>query len=121
MTKYVDGFLLPVPTDKVEEYRKIAQKAGEIWKELGALEYFEAVGDDLEHEKMVSFRKIAGASEDETVIFAWIVYESKEARDKINEAVMKDPRMAEMMDGHNHIFDYQRMAYGGFKTIVEFS
>ena len=119
MGKYVDGFVLPVATDKVEEYRAIAEKAGAIWKEHGALEYIEAVGDDLEHEDMYSFKKIAGAGEDETVIFAWIVYESREARDKINAAVMEDPRLKEEMEAHKGVFDYKRMAYGGFKALVE--
>ena len=119
MAKYVDGFVLPIPKENVEQYREIAHKAGEVWKELGALEYIEAVGDDLEHDQMVSFKQLAGATEEETVIFAYIVYESKEARDKINEAVMSDPRMKEMMDCEK-TFDYKRMAYGGFRAIVEF-
>ena len=119
MGKYVDGFVLPIKQDKVEDYRKMAQKAGEIWKELGALDYYEAVGDDLEIDKMVSFRKIAGAAEDETVVFAWIVYESREHRDRINAAIMEDPRMKEEMESSGGIFDYTRMAYGGFKAIVE--
>ncbi len=88
--------------------------------EHGALEYYECAGDDLEIENMLSFNKIAGASEDETVIFAWIVFESRENRDKVNAAVMEDPRMKEAMDSTaSKIFDYKRMAYGGFKTIVK--
>jgi len=119
MGKYVDGFLLPIAKDNVDKYKEIAQKAGEIWKEHGALEYFECAGDDLEIEKMVSFKKSADASEDETVIFAWIVFESKEERDKINAAVMEDSRLKEMMDPQSSPFDYKRMAYGGFTTLVE--
>ena len=119
MGKYVDGFVLPVPKENIENYRKLAQKAGEIWKEYGALEYFEAVGDDLEIENMVSFRKIAGASDDETVIFAWIVFDSREARDKINAAVMEDTRLKEDMEANKNIFDFKRMAYGGFQALVE--
>lgn len=118
MSKYVDGFVLPIAKENVEKYRGMAQKAGDIWKEKGALEYYEAVGDDLEIENMLSFKTIAGATEDETVIFAWIVYESREQRDKINEAVMNDPRMKEEMEAHKNLFDFKRMAYGGFKTIV---
>jgi uncharacterized protein YbaA (DUF1428 family) len=119
MGKYIDGFVLPVPKENVERYRELAQKAGEIWKEYGALEYIEAVGDDLEIEKMLSFKKIAAASEDETVIFAWIVFESREHRDKVNAAVMEDPRLKEDMESSKDIFDFKRMAYGGFKALVE--
>ena len=119
MGKYVDGFVLPIAKDKVEEYRGVAEKAGAIWKKHGALEYIEAVGDDLEIAEMLSFHKIAGAAEYETVIFAWIVYESREERDRINAAVMEDPRMKEDMENCKDIFDYKRMAYGGFKALVE--
>jgi uncharacterized protein YbaA (DUF1428 family) len=119
MGKYVDGFVLPVPAENIEKYRALAQKAGEIWKENGALQYIEAVGDDLEIENMLSFKKIAGAAEDETVIFAWIVFESREHRDKVNAAVMEDPRLKEDMDSSKGLFDFKRMAYGGFKAIVE--
>lgn len=120
MGKYVDGFVLPVPTENIERYRELAQKAGAIWKEHGALEYIEAVGDDLEIENMLSFKKIADAKDDETVVFAWIVYESREHRDKVNAAVMEDPRMKEDMESCKDIFDFKRMAYGGFKAIVTF-
>ena len=116
MGKYVDGFVIPMAKDKVEEYRVIAQKASELWKEYGALDYVEAIGDDLEVKDMLSFKTIAGASEDETVIFAWIVYESKEERDRINAAVMEDARLKAEMDCMP--FDFKRMAYGGFKTLV---
>ena len=119
MARYVDGFVIPVPKENVEKYREMSQKAGEIWKEKGALEYIEAVGDDLEIEKMLSFKTIAGASDDETVIFAWIVYESREERDRINAAVMEDPRLKEDMESNKDVFDFTRMAYGGFKTLVD--
>lgn len=120
MERYVDGFLLPIANDKIEEYKKMAEKAGQLWKEHGALEYIECMGDDLEQAEMVSFKKAAGASDDETVMFSWIVYESREHRDKVNAAVMSDPRMKEMMEaGGAQPFDCKRMAYGGFKTIVK--
>jgi len=118
MDKYVDGFLIPIAIDKVSEYKEIAKKAGEVWKEYGALEYYECIGDDLEGENMLSFKKVAGTVEKETVIFSWIVYESREQRDKINAAIMNDPRMKDMMDSGAQPFDYTRMAYGGFKTLV---
>jgi uncharacterized protein YbaA (DUF1428 family) len=117
--KYVDGFLIPIAKDNVSKYKEIAQKAGEVWKEHGALEYYECVGDDLDIEGMVSFKKAAGTSEEETVIFSWIVFESREHRDRVNQAVMADPRMNEMMEsGGSEPFDFRRMAYGGFKTLV---
>lgn len=120
MGKYVDGFLLPIRAENIEKYREIAQKSGEIWKEYGALEYIEAVGDDLEIEQMVSFKTSANTSEDETVIFAFIVFESKEERDRINALVMADERLKEMCSPDDKTFDFTRMAYGGFKAIVEF-
>jgi uncharacterized protein YbaA (DUF1428 family) len=118
MSKYVDGFVLPVAKENIEKYRELAEKASVIWKEHGALEYYETVGDDLETQGMLSFKTISGASDDETVIFAWIVYESREHRDKVNEAVMSDPRLKEDMEASKDIFDFKRMAYGGFKTLV---
>lgn len=117
--KYVDGFLIPIAKENVSKYKEIAQKAGELWKEHGALEYYECVGDDLDIEGMVSFKKVAGTSEEETVIFSWIVFESREHRDRVNQAVMDDPRIKEMMEsGGPEPFDLRRMAYGGFKTLV---
>lgn len=118
MGKYVDGFLLPINAENVDKYKEIAQKAGELWKEHGALEYIEAVGDDLEIEKMVSFKKSADAQDGETVIFALIVYESKAERDRINALVMADERLKEIMSC-DKLFDYTRMSYGGFQAIVE--
>jgi uncharacterized protein YbaA (DUF1428 family) len=118
MSKYVDGFVIPIPKDNVEKYREIAQTAGEVWKEHGALDYYECLGDDLDVEKVVSFRDIAGAVENETVIFSWIVFESREHRDKVNAAVMEDERLKDMMNPDEQAFDVKRMAYGGFKTIV---
>jgi uncharacterized protein YbaA (DUF1428 family) len=119
MGQYVDGFVLPIAKENVEKYRGMAQKAGDIWMEKGALAYYECVGDDLEIENMLSFKTIAGTSDDETVIFAWIVYESREHRDTVNEAVMSDPRFKEDMEEHKNLFDFKRMAYGGFKTLVK--
>jgi uncharacterized protein YbaA (DUF1428 family) len=119
MSHYVDGFVIPIAKDKVEAYRIVAEKASAIWKEYGALEYRECVGDDFTAENMVSFPQLAGATEDQTVILAYIRYESREQRDQIMAKVMADPRMNEMCDPENPSFDYTRMAYGGFRTIVE--
>jgi uncharacterized protein YbaA (DUF1428 family) len=117
---YVDGFVIPVRKDKMEEYRAVAAKAALVWKELGALEYFECVGDDLDNGKeFAAFPKIAGASDEETVVFSWIVYESREHRDAVNAKVMEDPRIKEMCDDTGKIFDCKRMAYGGFRVIVK--
>ena len=120
MSKYVDGFVIPLAKANVERYREIAQKASEIWKEYGALDYCETVGDDLETEGMLSFKTIAGASDDETVVFSWIVYESREHRDQVNTAVMEDARIKEIIGDEAQPFDFKRMAYGGFKTLVTF-
>lgn len=115
---YVDGFVLTVPTDKLPEYKKIARKAGKVWLELGALEYRECVGDDMAPQMGVPFPKLAGAKANETVIFSWIVYKSKADRNRVNKAIMKDPRMAAMCK-EPMPFDVNRMSYGGFKTIVD--
>lgn len=118
MQKYVDGFVLPIATANLAKYREIASAAGAIWKEHGALEYYECVGDDLEDDDAISFLQIAGASKEETVIFSWIVYQSKDHRDRVNAAVMADPRMEKLMQPGFQPFDYKRMAYGGFKSLV---
>ncbi len=119
MERYVDGFVIPIAKENVGKYKEMAQKAGELWKEHGALEFYECAGDDLEIENMLSFKQTAKASEEETVIFSWIVFESREQRDKVNAAVMEDARMKEMMKSlEPKTFDYKRMAYGGFKTLV---
>ncbi len=118
MKTYVDGFVIPIPKDKVDEYRSIASAAGKIWMEHGALEYRECIGEDLQTEHGAGFPKIAGCAPHETVVFAWIVYESREHRDKVNAAVMEDPRIKEM-GPETMPFDCGRMAYGGFQTIVQ--
>ena len=111
MGKYVDGFVIPLPKDKIEDYKKLAETASKVWKEFGALDYYETVGEDLHHEGMISFKTLAGTSENETVVFAWIVYESKEERDRINELVLKDLRISEGVNPENVPFDCKRMAF----------
>ena len=119
MARYVDGFVLPVPRKKVEAYRRISQKAGKIWRELGALEYRECVGEDLKTNMGVPFPRAARAKPGETVVFSWIVYKSRADRDRVNAKVMKDPRLKPMMDPKAMPFDVKRMVYGGFKVIVD--
>jgi uncharacterized protein YbaA (DUF1428 family) len=119
MPRYADGFLLSVPKRKLTAYRKASRKAGKIWKEYGALEYVECAGDDLKVKMGVPFTKAARARAGEAVVFSWIVYKSRADRDRINKKVMKDPRLADMMDPKSMPFDMKRMAYGGFRTIVD--
>lgn len=114
---YVDGFVLPVPKDKLDAYRKLARKAGKIWKEYGALEYVECVADDVQSGKLTSFPQAVKLKPDEVVVFSWIVYASRAQRDKINAKVMADPRLASM-DPKSMPFDGKRMFWGGFKPIV---
>jgi len=116
---YIDGFLIPVPKKKLAEYKAISRKAGKVWKEHGALEYRENVGDDLEHKGLASFVKAAGAKKGEVVVFSWIVFKSRAHRDKVNKKVMADARMAAMCTPGAAPFDVKRMAYGGFAGLVE--
>jgi len=117
MARYVDGFVLPLPKRNIEAYRRISQKAGRIWREYGAVEYLECVGDDLSPKGLVSFRRLAKAKPSETVVFAFIIYKSKAHRDRVNAKVMKDPRMD--MSPKAMPFDVKKMAYGGFQVSVE--
>ncbi len=117
---YVDGFVLPVPKKNIDAYRRLAQKAGKIWREHGALEYRECVGDDLKVKMGVPFPRAAKCKPSETVVFSWIVYKSRAHRDRVNAKVMKDPRLLPMMDPKAMPFDWKRMVYGGFKILVEF-
>ena len=119
MATYVDGFVLPVPKDKVSAYRRLARKAGEVWKEHGALAYVECMADDVKPGKYTSFPQSVKLKNDELVCFAWIVYKSRRHRDSVNAKVMKDPRIAEAMSKGQVPFDAKRMIFGGFKTIVE--
>ena len=117
--QYVDGFIIPCPKKNVEEYRRIAQKAGKIWREHGALAYRECVADDCKVGKVTSFPRSVKRKGNETVIFSWIVFKSRAHRDKVNAKCMADPRLAKMMDPKDMPFDAKRMIYGGFTTIVD--
>jgi uncharacterized protein YbaA (DUF1428 family) len=115
---YLDGFLLPVPTAKLEDYRAIASQAAAIWAEHGALHYIEAAGDDLSPDFCRSFIATADAKEDETVIFAFAIFADKASRDAANAKIMADERLSTMCSSSSAIFDSKRMAFGGFKVIV---
>lgn len=116
---YVDGFVLAVPKKKLGAYKKLSTRAGKVWKEHGALEYRECVGDDIPKKRKVNFPGMVKAKRGEVVVFSWIVYKSKAVRDRVNKKVMSDPRLADMMDPAAMPFDVKRMAYGGFKVFVE--
>ena len=117
---YVDGFVLPVPKKNLQIYRRISSKAGKIWRKHGALQYVEAVGDDLDVKFGLSFKKMAKVKRGETVLFSWIVFKSRAHRDKVNAKVMSDPKMNELMaKGKAMPFDLKRMGYGGFKFFVD--
>ena len=118
MTHYVDGFVLPIPREHLDNYRRVVEAVAPIWKEHGALDYREYIGDDLGMEGVRSFPDAAGAAENEVIIFGWVEFESKEARDLANEKVAADPRMEELMGAAETGFDAERMAYGGFKLFV---
>ena len=118
MARYVDGFVVPVPKRNIDAYRRGARKAGKIWREYGALEYRECVGDDVPMGKLTSFPRSVKVKRGETVVFSWIVYKSRAHRDRVNAKVMKDPRMAEM-DPKDMPVDMKRMIYGGFEVIVD--
>jgi uncharacterized protein YbaA (DUF1428 family) len=114
---YVDGFVLALPKDKVDAYTAFSRKAGEVWKEYGAVDYVECVADDVPYGEVTSFPRAVQAKEDEIVVFSWITYKSREERDAVNAKVMADPRIKGSMS--DMPFDGKRLIYGGFKTILE--
>jgi uncharacterized protein YbaA (DUF1428 family) len=114
---YVDGFVLPVPKDKLEEYKAIARIASQVWKDCGALTYVEALADDVPYGELTSFPRAVQASDDEIVVFSWVTYESREARDAAMAKVMADPRLEKAMA--DMPFDGKRMIWGGFKPFIE--
>ncbi|MFY9286916.1 MAG: DUF1428 domain-containing protein [Alphaproteobacteria bacterium] len=117
---YVDGFVLIVPKKKVGAYKKLATKAGKIWREHGALGYYECLGDDLKTKFGVPFTRMAKAKRNDTVFFSFIIYKDKAHRNRVNAKVMKDKRLNGACDEKNMPFDIKRMAYGGFKAVVKF-
>jgi uncharacterized protein YbaA (DUF1428 family) len=123
MENYIDGFVLPVPRIHLSEYMSVAEKVAEIWKEYGALQYFEYVGEDLKLEGTRSFIELVDMKEDEVIVFGWVVFPSKEVRDRANKQVPTDSRMTELVapltDPKRMIFDAERMVYGGFQPLVQ--
>ena len=115
---YVDGFVVPVPKKNLDAYRRMARTCAKVWREYGALDYRECVADDVKPGKYTSFPQSVKLKPDEIVIFAYIVYKSRAQRDRIMAKVMKDPRLAAMMNGKTMPFDGKRMFWGGFKTLV---
>jgi uncharacterized protein YbaA (DUF1428 family) len=115
---YVDGFIVPVPKKKLKAYQAMAKKASKVWRDHGAIEYKECIADDVKPGKVTSFPQSVKLKKDETVVFSYVVYKSRAARDKCMAKVMKDPRLAAMMDPKNHPFDGKRMFWGGFKVFV---
>ena len=119
MAQYVDGFVVPVPEDKLDAYLAMAREASALWREYGALEFRECVADDVPMGEVTSFPRSVQVEEGETVVFSWIVFESREHRDRVNAEVMKDPRLESMMEEGAAPFDAKRMIYGGFTVAVE--
>jgi uncharacterized protein YbaA (DUF1428 family) len=118
---YVDGFLLAVPKKKLAAYRRMAAKAGKIWRAYGAIDYKECAGDDLKVKQGMgmSFTRPMKIRSGETVVFSYIVYKSRAQRDAVNRKIMTDPRLKDMCDPKNMPFDLKRMCYGGFKVLVD--
>ena len=117
--RYVDGYVVPVPKKNLAAYRRMAQKAGKVWRDHGALEYIECVADDVKPGKRTSFPQSVKLKPEETVVFAYVVFKSRAHRDQVNAKVMKDPRLANMMAPKAMPFDAKRMFWGGFKVLVE--
>jgi len=122
MGQYIDGFVLPVPRSRLTEYKRVVGAIANIWKEYGALDYVELEGDDLSREGTLPFPDLLSASEDEVIVFGWVVFASREARDVANRKVEADPRVAELvnplLEPPNPVFDPERMAYGGFRPLI---
>jgi len=118
MAHYIDGFVLAIPRDRLDEYQRLVKAASEIWREHGALDYREYIGDDLVLDGTRSFTDLVATTEGEAIVFGWVEFESREARDSANRKVAADQRMADLMNSSNSGFDAQRMAYGGFQSFV---
>ena len=120
MTHYVDGFVVPVPTRNLDAYRQMAERAGKVWMEHGALQYWECVGDDVKPGKVTSFPQSVKLKKGEVVVFSFVEYKSRKQRDRIMKKIMVEPRFKKYMDPKKMPFDGKRMFWGGFKPIVEY-
>lgn len=118
MANYIDGFVLPIPRDRLDDYTRLVETVAEIWIEHGAIDYREYVGDDLSFQGTGSFTELVGATDGEVILFGWVEFASRKVRDFANEKVASDPRMAELMEASDSGFDAKRMAYGGFQSFV---
>lgn len=121
MAHYIDGFVLAISRDHLDDYKRLVEAASEIWKDHGALDYREYVGDDLVLDGTRSFTDVIRATEGEAIVFGWVEFESREARDLANKKVAADPRMVDLMNSSDSGFDAERMAYGGFQPLVRSS
>jgi uncharacterized protein YbaA (DUF1428 family) len=119
MAEYVDGFVLAIPKKNIDAYKKMAKVAAKVWKEHGAIDYRECIADDVPYGKTTSFPRSVDRKNSETVVFAWITYKSRAQRDKINKAVLKDPRIEKVIEETGDVMDPSRMLCGGFETIVK--
>ena len=117
MANYIDGFVHPIPSNRIDEYKRLSHAVAEIWKEYGALDYKEYVGDDMKLEGTRSFPDLLEATREELIVFGWVEFDSRESRDLANKKVAGDPRMAELIEAINTGFDAKRMAYGGFQSL----
>lgn len=118
MANYIDGFVFPIASDRLSEYKRLAQAAANIWKEHGALDYYEYVGDDMKLEGTRSFTDVMGATKDDIIVFGWVVFDCRETRDLVNQKVAVDPRMVDLFELFDSGFNAERMAYGGFKPLI---
>ena len=122
MARYIDGFVFPLRREHLDRYQRVAEAVGEIWKEHGALDYVEFAGDDMHREGTRPFAELADSTDDEVIVFGWVTFDSREARDRVNAKIEADPRMADLvaplMDPSAPIFQAERMAYAGFRPLV---
>lgn len=119
MENYIDGFVFPISRKHINEYKRLAESVAQIWKEHGALDYFEYVGDDMNLAGTRSFTDVVVAKEDESIVFGWVVFDSRETRDLANKKVAADSRVVDLINSSNSGFDAERMVYGGFKSLVQ--
>ena len=121
MANYIDGFVFPISRNHLSEYKRLSESVAQIWKEHGALDYFEYVGDDMNLDGTRSFTDVVVAKENECIIFGWVAFDSRETRDLANTKVAADSRVLDLINSSNSGFDAERMVYGGFQSLVQTS